>query len=95
MKIAKFWKAARSSSGEASRSEEASNAFLAVPAWKGLSFSPFRNAINLLHSTLREIFDESAYARFLARRQIATSPQAYADFLRETQAHRERRPRCC
>jgi hypothetical protein len=44
---------------------------------------------------LLEIFDESAYARFLKRRRIATSTQAYADFLRETQAHRERRPRCC
>jgi hypothetical protein len=48
-----------------------------------------------LRSVLREIFDESAYARYLARRQVPTSPQAYADFLRETQAHRERRPRCC
>jgi Selenoprotein, putative len=48
-----------------------------------------------LRSTLREIFDESAYARFLARRQVATSPQAYADFLRELQTQRERRPRCC
>jgi hypothetical protein len=54
-----------------------------------------KNAFSLLLSTLREIFDESAYARFLARRQIATSPKAYADFLRETQAHCERRPRCC
>ena len=44
---------------------------------------------------LREIFDESAYARFLTRRQVATSPQAYADFLRELQTQRERRPRCC
>lgn len=49
----------------------------------------------ILRSMLREIFDESAYSRFLARRQIPTSPQAYADFLRETQVHRERRPRCC
>ncbi len=48
-----------------------------------------------LRSVLREIFDESAYARFLTRRQIATSPQAYADFLREMQTQRERRPRCC
>ena len=53
------------------------------------------NVGSTLRSVLREIFDESAYARFLTRRQIATSPQAYADFLRETQAHRERRPRCC
>ena len=49
----------------------------------------------ILRSMLREIFDESSYTRFLARRQVASSPQAYADFLRETRAHRERRPRCC
>lgn len=49
----------------------------------------------LVYLTLREIFDESAYARFLQRREVATSPQAYADFLQETQAQRERRPRCC
>jgi len=48
-----------------------------------------------LRSVLREIFDESAYARFLTRRQIPTSPQAYADFLREMHTQRERRPRCC
>ena len=36
-------------------------------------------------STLREIFDESAYARFLHVAQVATSPQAYADFLRQLQ----------
>jgi hypothetical protein len=54
-----------------------------------------RNAGKTLRSVLREIFDESAYARFLTRRQIATSPQAYADFLREMQTQRERRPRCC
>jgi hypothetical protein len=50
---------------------------------------------SVARSMLLEIFDESAYARFLERRQIATSTQAYADFLREMQAHRERRPRCC
>lgn len=50
---------------------------------------------SVVRSMLREIFDESAYARFLERRQLATSAQAYAAFIRETQAHRERRPRCC
>lgn len=52
-------------------------------------------ALGIVRSMLREIFDESAYARFLERKGVATSPQAYADFLRETQAQRERRPRCC
>jgi hypothetical protein len=49
----------------------------------------------VLGSVLREIFDESAYARFLERRQIQTSPQAYAEFLRENEVSRQRRPRCC
>jgi len=55
----------------------------------------FQHAWSVLHSVLREIFDESAYARFLERRQVVTSPRAYAEFLDETQAQRERRPRCC
>lgn len=46
-------------------------------------------------SALQEIFDESAYARFLQRRQLTTSPEAYADFLRENEMVKARRPRCC
>ena len=46
-------------------------------------------------TVLREIFDESAYARFLARRSLVSSPVAYAEFLRETEHARARRPRCC
>jgi hypothetical protein len=44
---------------------------------------------------LREIFDESAYTRFLERNQIRSSRQAYAAFLRENEATTARRPRCC
>jgi hypothetical protein len=55
----------------------------------------FARPLQIVRSVLREIFDESAYARFLARRQLATSPQAYAEFLRENELNRERRPRCC
>lgn len=46
-------------------------------------------------ATLREIFDESAYARFLTRRNVQSSPEAYGDFLRESEAARARRPKCC
>lgn len=46
-------------------------------------------------ATLREIFDESAYARFLARRGTISSAASYAEFLRETERVRARRPRCC
>ena len=46
-------------------------------------------------AVLREIFDESAYARFLASRGVTSSRAAYAEFLRETEHARARRPRCC
>jgi hypothetical protein len=49
----------------------------------------------ILMATLREIFDESAYARFLERNRMRSSPAAYAAFLRENDAARARRPRCC
>lgn len=52
-------------------------------------------AWQLLLMTLREIFDENAYARFLAREGIAPSRCAYAAFLRERESAMERRPRCC
>lgn len=44
---------------------------------------------------LREIFDESAYARFLTSRRLVSSTGAYAEFLHETEHDRARRPRCC
>ncbi len=43
---------------------------------------------------LREIFDESAYARFLARHRMPSSGAAYAAFLHEKNGGRPR-PRCC
>lgn len=49
----------------------------------------------LLLATLREIFDESAYQRFLARRGVAASQGSYAEFLREVEVSKARRPRCC
>ncbi|PYX19390.1 MAG: hypothetical protein DMG82_25655 [Acidobacteria bacterium] len=54
-----------------------------------------RGIASIVRATLQEIFDESAYARFLLRRQLQTSPEAYAEFLRENEASRRRRPRCC
>jgi hypothetical protein len=46
-------------------------------------------------ATLREIFDEAAYARFLSRAGIASSSEAYAAFRREFDETKVRRPRCC
>ena len=54
-----------------------------------------KRALRIGRSMLREIFDESAYARFLQRRQLANSPKAYAEFLVEYEARAQRRPRCC
>lgn len=54
-----------------------------------------RRMAPIMRSALQEIFDESAYARFLERRQLRTSPESYAEFLRESEMLRQRRPRCC
>jgi hypothetical protein len=46
-------------------------------------------------ATLREIFDESAYQRFLDRSQLQSSAGSYAMFCQETEQARSRRPKCC
>ena len=51
--------------------------------------------VSLCLATLREIFDESAYARFLARRRTNSSAEAYAAFLREQSETRSGQHRCC
>jgi hypothetical protein len=51
--------------------------------------------MSLVLATLREIFDESAYARFLARHQRNSSPHAYSAFLEEQAHAQRRRHRCC
>jgi hypothetical protein len=48
-----------------------------------------------LIATLREIFDESAYTRFLAQHGMSSCPNAYAAFLREQERIKARRPKCC
>ena len=50
---------------------------------------------NVLLAMLREIFDESAYRRFLEREQMVSSCKAYAQFVQESELLRARRPRCC
>jgi transcriptional regulator NrdR family protein len=54
-----------------------------------------RQIIATLVATLREIFDESAYIRFLSSHRMASSPNAYAAFLREQERAKARRPKCC
>jgi hypothetical protein len=46
-------------------------------------------------SLLKEIFDESAYSRFLERNRISPSATAYARFREENDRLKAQRPRCC
>ena len=52
-------------------------------------------AARIFLAVLREIFDEAAYARFLQRAQMTSSPAAYAAFWRERESAHNRRARCC
>jgi hypothetical protein len=54
-----------------------------------------RAFLSVLLAMLREIFDESAYARYLEQHQLSSSPKAYAGFRREYELVKARRPRCC
>ena len=54
-----------------------------------------RRILEVVVAAFREIFDEAAYARFLARTRQPSSRAAYGGFLRERAAQHERRPRCC
>ncbi len=49
----------------------------------------------LIKAALREIFDESAYDRFLRRQDLHPSAATYAAFWSEHEAAKMRRPRCC
>ena len=55
----------------------------------------FVQAARILLATLREIFDEAAYERFLSRKQAPSSTKAYAAFRQESEEARTRRPKCC
>jgi hypothetical protein len=49
----------------------------------------------ILFATLREIFDEAAYTRFLHRTQMPPSREAYAAFWRERESLPTRPTKCC
>jgi hypothetical protein len=57
--------------------------------------SRLRRVLGILVDALREIFDESAYARFLNRQQVQSSRLSYAAFLREQETAKARRLKCC
>jgi hypothetical protein len=52
-------------------------------------------AFRVIVAALREIFDESAYERFLAQHELTSSAAAYSSFCHERDHSRARRPRCC
>jgi len=54
-----------------------------------------RKSASLVWAALEEIFEESAYRRFLQRNEVASSREAYAAFLREQEFSKARSPRCC
>jgi hypothetical protein len=61
----------------------------------GSALAALRQTLALFRAALREIFDESAYERFLAQHQLTSSAAAYSSFCQERDHSRARRPRCC
>ncbi len=53
------------------------------------------SAVQIVLATLREIFDEAAYDRFLRRAGMSSSATAYAAFRQELEEEKMRRPKCC
>jgi hypothetical protein len=54
-----------------------------------------RHVCQLLLATLREIFDESAYERFLSATHASRSKASYRSFVLERESWMARRSRCC
>jgi hypothetical protein len=52
-------------------------------------------AAGIMLAILREIFDETAYARFLERGRMTSSAAAYSAFLQERENTQARKARCC
>jgi hypothetical protein len=57
--------------------------------------APIIGSFEVIMAILREIFDESAYQRFLDRSLMESSANAYAIFRQENEQSTSRRPRCC
>jgi Selenoprotein, putative len=58
-------------------------------------YALLRRAVEILKSTICEIFDESAYDRFLARTRSERSVSSYREFMRERENAMARKQRCC
>ncbi|HWF03949.1 MAG TPA: hypothetical protein VHA06_09695 [Candidatus Angelobacter sp.] len=71
-----------------SRAVKGKNIWASAPA-------TLKSFVQTMHATLREIFDESAYDRFLLRTNKTHSAASYHDFTRERDAAMAKKPRCC
>jgi len=54
-----------------------------------------RSAWDLLRAAVSEIFDESAYRRFLERTGLTNGTASYRAFVAERDSLAARKPRCC
>lgn len=59
------------------------------------AISAIQKSFRVLLATLREIFDENAYQRFLVRTGSAASVQSYREFQSERESAMATKPRCC
>jgi hypothetical protein len=68
-----------------------------LSSWKkpGSLLSALSEIAGMARAILREIFDESAYQRFLERSSLPSSVGAYAAFRQENDRLKSQRPRCC
>jgi len=71
-----------------------SRAVMSKRLW-ALATELVRNTTRTFRAILREIFDESAYDRFLLRTQRQRSVESYRVFMMERDAAAVTRPRCC
>jgi hypothetical protein len=64
-------------------------------ARRGRLLSSLFRIASVGRAIVREIFDESAYDRFLDRTHQPSSANAYAVFRQENEQAKSRRARCC
>jgi hypothetical protein len=65
------------------------------PKMAKASLAAIIRSFTVFVAALQEIFDESAYKRFLNRKSLKSSRQAYAIFCQENDQAKSRMPRCC
>jgi len=62
---------------------------------KAVAFGRMSRVVQTIRAVVREIFDESAYDRFLLRTHASRSRASYREFTRERNAAMLKKPRCC